>query len=232
MYWKKGILVIVLFLFAVTNSYVVFASSSVEPNIEMNTGFEVEGYVNPDLDAFASTLQLTLLTSDYDGRIDNYDVNEKGNIVVAYKTISVYKKICVYNSVGEFQYGYSLIDFGTIGVEWDGENVIVYSVRSDYLILLDRNAQILDKKKVLNTIENNTYSQKILSETKRTVGSERYQLSSSKIIKIDSDGNQTVIVDKRGSDFLFSALFILYFVILITEVTIVMVRYFQKNRAA
>ena len=226
---KKCAVVIVLFIFSITNSFVTFASSKNDANIEMKTGFEVEGYDNPDLEAFSSRIKLKLLSSDYNGRIDNYDVNENGEIVVAFNTVLTEKKVCVYNSLGQFQYGYSLMDFGTIGVEWDGENVIVYSVRSDYLILLDRYANILDKKKVVNTPANNTYSHKILWETQREAGSHTYQLKTSKIIKIDTDGNKSVIVDKSGAYYSYLVIIVSFVSFSIIEFTIVMIKMLKKR---
>lgn len=230
MYSKKCIIVIVLFIFAITNFNVAFASNRSDGDVEMNTGFEVKDYDNSDLEAFSAMLKLKLLVADYNGKIDNFDVNANGSIVVAFKTASTEKMVCVYNSVGEFQYGYSLLDFGTIGVEWDGENVIIYSVRSDYLILLDRYAHILDKKKVLNTLANNTYSHKILWDTQRKVGSDTYKLKTSKIIKIDTDGNKTVIVDKSGAHYFHNTLVFLFIGFVIIWATLAMIKLFQNCR--
>ena len=226
---KKCVVVIVLFIFAITNSFVAFGSSKNDTHIEMKTGFEVEGYDNPDLEAFSSRIKLKLLTSDCNEKIDNYDVNTSGEIVVACNTISTEKKVCVYNSLGQFQYGYSLMDFGTIGVEWDGDNIIVYSVRSDYLILLDRKANVLDKKKVLNTPANNTYSHKILWETQREAGSHTYQLKTSKIIKNDTDGNESIIVDKSGAYYFHLVIIVLFVAFSVIEFTIVMIKMLKKR---
>lgn len=225
---KKYIILLCLLIFSITNANNAFALNSDYGDYEMNTGFEVKEYDNPDLDAFSSKVKLGLLVFDYDGKIENFDVNENGDIVVAYETVSIEKKVCVYNSLGEFQYGYSLLDFGTIGVEWDGENVIIYSVRGAYLVLLDKYANILDKKIVLNTTANNTYRNKTLWKTEKMVGSDKYRLKNSKIIKTTPDQKEFVIIDKSQNHYFSLLFFVSFFVFLIIGVTIVMICFFRN----
>ena len=225
---KKSLAIVIIFIIVVINSTLVFASSNdIDGDVEMNTGFDVEENEGLILDS----LGLKLLTSEKNAPfINNFDVNENGDIVVAFEGPITEKPVCVYNSLGEFQYGYTIIDYGIIGAEWDGENIIIYSVRGDRLLLVDKYANVLDVKGVLFTQRSNTYANKILYSTEQIVGSDNYKLKHSKIIKIDEEGNKSVIIDKSKS-YIFYNIFIILFVALLSIFVIIgLVKAFQDAR--
>ena len=89
--------------------------------------------------------------------ISYFDVNENnGNIALCFED-SGRKKIGIYDSDGKFKYGYSFLESGSIGVEWDGNNIIIYSVRGDRAILIDKDAHLIDMKRIIINSQNNTY---------------------------------------------------------------------------
>ncbi|MGN0474604.1 MAG: hypothetical protein ACI4IJ_05915 [Acutalibacteraceae bacterium] len=233
---KKSIAIVIIFIIVVINSTLVFASSNdIDGDVEMNTGFDVEDYDKETEEYIKSSMGIKLLTTEKTGTfIDNFDVNENGDIVVAFEVVSfevpVEKPICVYNSQGEFQYGYMVSAYGVIGAEWDGENIIIYSVRGDRLLLVDKYANVLDVKGVLLTQQSNTYANKILYSTEQIVGSDNYKLKHSKIIKIDEEGNKSVIIDKSKS-YIFYNIFIILFVALLSIFVIIgLVKAFRDAR--
>ena len=106
-----------LFAFIIHNQYTVLA---------MNTGFETEDIDSDTQAHIFMKMEIELLESDTeDFMISYFDVNENnGNIALCFED-SGRKKIGIYDSDGKFKYGYSFLESGSIGVEWDGNNIIM-----------------------------------------------------------------------------------------------------------
>ena len=140
---------ILLFAFIIHNQYTVLA---------MNTGFETEDIDSDTQAHIFMKMEIELLESDTeDFMISYFDVNENnGNIALCFED-SGRKKIGIYDSDGKFKYGYLFLESGSIGVEWDGNNIIIYSVRGDRAILIDKDAHLIDMKRIIINSQNNTY---------------------------------------------------------------------------
>lgn len=135
-----------------------------------------------------------------------FDINEHGMIVLVSSTFKG-KSICVYDSDGVFQYGFTFDDAGSVGALWDGDIVNIYYVRGDLLVSVNSCGEVLDVVEAPSTVENNAYYREIIKASKRTVGSTTYiaqghsgsitmfTSSYSKLTAKDSSGNETVIYD-------------------------------------
>ena len=135
-----------------------------------------------------------------------FDVNEQGMIAVGQKD-SQGKEICIYTSQGEFLYGYRFNCTQSFCVEWDEQRVNIYFIRSDVIISLDSDGNILDIKSVQDTIDNNSYRNSLLYSTNRAVGSTTYLIRNdmgifnciastfSQIVTIDATGTESIIYD-------------------------------------
>ncbi len=112
------------------------------------------------------------------------------------------KKICVYTSQGEFLYGYKFDTSGAFYVEWDGQNINLYKVRSGLIMSIDPDGNILDVKSVQNTYENSIYNHKVLESKKRIVGNTTYVFRNNMGIlnRIASSYSQIVITDAEGAE--------------------------------
>lgn len=221
----------VIFMTILTTYNNVFASANIDGDVEMDTEFEVKDYDN--YERFISAISLKLINSDCNGAdikgIHCFDVNENGNIAVAFES-QMKKHICIYNSYGEFQYGYSLVDYGSIGVEWSGDNVIVYFERGNNLMLIDRYANVLDIKEALYTSKNNSYRNNVVFSREKTVGDYTYKLKGGKITKTDAEGNKQIIVDRSKNYNIHNLLMLLCFVVMATIVTIGLVKLLIQYR--
>ena len=117
------------------------------------------------------------------------------------------KVLRVYSSDGEFQYGYTFNCTQSFGVEWDGQDINIYFVRSDVLLTVNKEGEIIDIVKVQNTTENNTYSNYMLCSTERTSGDTKYTIrndmgflnafssSYSQLIVTKSTGEEIILYD-------------------------------------
>lgn len=136
-----------------------------------------------------------------------FDVNDDGMIAIGQDTLGTRKTICIYSKEGAFQYGYTFTSYGSFGVEWDGENLNIYFVRSSKIVLITPEGEVLDVVGVLETIENNSYMNYLLRSKNRTVGETEYSAGNdmgvlnvlasaySQIGVKDDNGNENVIYD-------------------------------------
>ena len=156
---------------------------------------------------FASNINISVLKEKpVDRAIECFDVSENGMIAIGQDGIEE-KVLCVYSSDGEFQYGYTFNCTQSFGVEWDGQDINIYFVRSDVLLTVNKEGEIIDIVKVQNTTENNTYSNYMLCSTERTSGDTKYTIrndmgflnafssSYSQLIVTKSTGEEIILYD-------------------------------------
>ena len=174
----------------------------------LNTGFTVDEISESRKESCIDSIKLTLVSEAPSGRsIVAFDVNEKGMIALGHDLPNLKKKISIYDSEGNFKYGYSFETHGSFDLEWDGDYLNIYFVRSDYLVTVDSDANIINIVEVQNTRENQKYSMYYLGGTERVVGDTKYtirsdmgifsfmQSSYSRLVKTSSDGTETILYD-------------------------------------
>lgn len=173
----------------------------------MNTGFSTNELSKEEQESFISNINITLLTAEPAKKnILCFDVNESGLVAIG-QVGSNRKVLCVYNAEGAFLYGYTFNCTGTFVAEWNSEYLNIYFVRSDVIISLDSDGNILDIKEVQNTIDNNAHNNTLLYSTSRIVGDTTYLVrndmgifnwvatSYSQIIAMDTNGVEHIIYD-------------------------------------
>ena len=173
----------------------------------INTGFTTNELPSEDKQTFLSNFELTLLTEEpQKNAVACFDVNEDGLVAIGTENASK-KSILIYTSNGTFQYGYEFDSSGSFGVEWDGNNIIIYLIRSDLAVLTDEKGTVLELYEIENTIENNSYWNHSVFTPQREVNNSRYIMkndmgllnvlasSYSQVVKIDNNENETIIYD-------------------------------------
>ena len=211
--------VLLLFVFI----FVLF-TNVIEVNA-MNTWFSVEELNKEGQNVFVLNLGISLLTVEPAKRgVLCFDVNAEGMIAIGRKG-SHSKEVCVYSSDGTFLYGYTFNCSQSFAVEWDDKCINIYFVRSDVIISLDPDGNILDIKKVQDTTNNNTHRNDLLYSTSRIVDDTTYVIrndmgvfnwiasSYSQIITIDATGSECIVYDASSTLFFHTvALFVVIFV--------------------
>ena len=173
----------------------------------MHTGFQTDELPSEEKNMFISNINILSIDEEpVKKTITCFDINSNQLIAIGQNT-SDRKTICVYSNEGTFQYGYTFDCTGSFGVEWDEENLNIYFVRSDVIVSLDSDGNILDIKTVQDTIDNNSYSNLLLYSTTRTVANTTYLIrndmgilnwiasSFSQIVTIDATGAESIIYD-------------------------------------
>ena len=175
----------------------------------MNTGFSTEELSEEQKTTFLSNIGLsTIITEPNKKSILCFDANEHGMIAVGTKgSRNGRKEVYVYTTEGDFLYGYAFNCAQSFAVEWDEQLLNIFFVRSDIIISLDQNGNVLDIKSVQDTINNNSHTNLLLYSTERKVGNASYIMrndmgplnwltfSYSQIVAVDSAGTENVIYD-------------------------------------
>ncbi len=220
---------------------IVISTNAIEVNA-MQTEFFTEELSEETKTAFVTNINILPLSSEpQKNSILCFDVNEQGMIAVGQKN-SQRKEICVYTSQGKFLYGYTFNCTQSFCVEWDERNLNVYFIRSDVIISLDSDGNILDIKTVQDTIDNNSYRNSLLYSTTRTVGGTTYLIrnnmgifnwlasSFSQIVTVDATGMESIIYDVNSMQLAKTLVTISFISIFIMVVIAVVFRQFIKLR--
>ena len=224
---KRKTLLVSIFIFVLVCNPIVANA--------INTGFLTNELPEEEQISFVQNIDLCLIESEPSkNAVVCFDVNENQMIAVGQKS-SDRKTICIYSSDGTFQYGYTFNCSGEFGVEWDKDNLNIYFVRSDVVISVSPNGEILDVLEVTNSIENNSYVNHFMHTTKKTIGDATYLIrnnmgifnwvatSYSQIVVKDSVGAENIIYDVNSVQLLSTILSIIFvFAIVIVAVTIIL----------
>ena len=167
---------------------------------------------------------IKLTESEFDGYIiDCFDVNaHTGNILICCEGMMSIKTVEIYTSEGSFQYGYTFLDPGSIAAEWEGDNVIIYSVRGGYGTVVDREGNTIEVRSEID----NSYLNKEVCAGDKTVGGTKYRLRHSKLVRFAPDGSEITVFDRSGRRTLFNWSVVVYFIVLTTVVITGLVRLF------
>lgn len=173
--------------------------------LAMNTGLSTEEMESDKVESILSHINLSVLSLEpVKDAIDCFDVNEKGMIAIG-TSDSEKKTICIYSSDGIFQYGYRFNSYGSFGIKWEEDNIIIYFVRGDFLVEVDTNGIIEKVLDVSDTLENGSYRRNSIFATKREVGDSKYVLKNDMGILnlFASTYSQLVITNNKGETEIF-----------------------------
>ena len=85
-----------------------------------------------------------------------FDVNEKGKFALGFDHAE-YDILLVYDNDGEYLYGFSFHIDGAWGVGWEGNNIILFCVRSDLAITIDERGTCIEVAEIEENPDNQAY---------------------------------------------------------------------------
>ena len=179
----------------------------------VNTGFQVNSKPINEKNTFISNANISLINEEpAKESIACFDVNDLGLVAIGQNKLEE-KTICVYSNDGSFQYGYTFNCTGSFGVEWDEKNLNIYFVRSDVIVSITPDGEILNVFEVQDTSENVSYNNHLLYSTEKTIGNYEYIIrndmgvfnliatSYSQVVVKDMVGTERVIYDVNAMQF-------------------------------
>ena len=169
----------------------------------MDTGFEVRPLTPEEIAKLANTEVTRIEEQPKTGGILCFDVREDGLIALGFQTPndSEERIVCIFDSNGAFQYGYRFACMGSFGVEWSGEHLLIYLVRSDLVRELDAAGNTVQWADIPYTIENNRYWYTV-RDTERIVGDSVYRIKNDMGIfnLIVSSYSQLTVTNASGEE--------------------------------
>ena len=156
-------------------------------------------------------------------KFTSFDINSNGMIAIALNDED-FKGVLVYNEKGDFEYALRIESYGNIQVKWHNNQLGIYYVRGDDLVIYDRNAVCIDVIK--NADYDNTYAlaDKYFNGIKYTAKFkdnlfEKFAYNQDELFKISEDGREILIYQSNKSRFTKDN--IIGFILIITAIVVV-----------
>lgn len=163
-----------------------------------NTEFSTDELTDETKFTFLNNINFIRINAEPQKRkIECFDVGNN-NVAVGFSE-SDNKTVCIYNTQGEFQYGYRFKTNGEFAVGWDEYNLTICFVRSDILIKVNSYGDIIDVIKIQDTTENNMLWNEMLYSTEKTMNGSKYILDN-KIDFFSSSYSHLIVIDEYGNE--------------------------------
>lgn len=225
------------FIIVITLIAILLTTTSYTGAYAITTGFDVESIPTEKVKELLDNINLNYENEEATYHsIKCFDISDGGLIAIGIDE-DTEKHINIYNNNGTFQYGYSFENQGTYGIEFDKDNLIIYTVRGQMAYLLDNKGTCLEVFEICETSENNSYWQHKVYAKSKSIGNSKYILSKpiifsptyTKLTKISSDGSEFVIIDVSTDFFVFVIIVIIIALIIMGISIIAIINYFKSS---
>ena len=203
-------------------------------------GFATEEMPVDEIELFLNNVNISPFFAEPSKEsIKCFDVNKNGMIAIGTEKGSD-KRVCIYSDTGIFQYGYRFQTDGSFGVEFDGEVLKIYFVRSDVSVSINPVGEVQDVSRICETSENNTYWNQYVRATSRTVGEYQYILkndigilgmfasSYSQLYQVDRVDNEKLIYDANSFQFYDMLIKFVGIIVFVSMVAVAIIKEFKK----
>ncbi len=138
--------------------------------------------------------------------IDCFDVRNDGAVAILQNRSSNRRVICIYDNKSEFLYGYEFTTTGSAAIEWNDDLLSIYLIRSESIISVDSNGNVVDVSEYELTSEQNSHINYLISSSPRVINEITYTpkndgiarflgTSFSKLVVKDDNGTETVFYE-------------------------------------
>lgn len=178
--------------------------------LSLNIGLETSEMTEEDQKTFISSINLSVVNEENSKKAFScFDVNDSGMIALGQESKGR-KYVSIYNSDGEFLYGYSFTAGQSFNISWDGSNVLICFDRSDVVISVDPQGSIVELRRIEDTYENDIYRLNVLKATSKTANGKEYVsrknigplglVTSSRAVVSENlpDGQEKIVYDATG----------------------------------
>ena len=89
------------------------------------------------------SLSITAI-SDFKGSktFTNFDVNEEGEVIVSFDNM-LSNSVVAFDKKGEYLFGFAIKTQGSFYVEWSGDNICLFLVRSSLMVTMNKEAELI-----------------------------------------------------------------------------------------
>lgn len=178
------------------------------PTVATYLHFETEKTdITPD-DYTAKISLVTWNTEVVDKDIVCFAVSSSGMIALGLDDGSEHRKINIYDSDGNYLYGYAFSINGRFGLEWEEDNIVICTVRGNTRAVFDKFGNCIKVSEIMNTPSNSEYWDKNIFSKRKVYENDNYVIrnpnkllnfilyyNSSQLVKVDEFGNETIFYD-------------------------------------
>ena len=206
-------------------------------------GFEFSPDPVPDQDQILENREFTLLEEPpRKFAILRFDVNEDGRIAIGTEKGET-KIVSVCDPNGVYQSGFTFQDRGDFGLQWEKEDLLVYSVRSNLAFRVSPAGEVTEIQEILINENNNSYWYNTVYAKERRVGSDRYYLtddmgilnpvgpSYSQLVVAHADGTEQLLYDVNSEQLVRKIAVIAFMLLFVGIVFYVLTRQFKKMKS-
>ena len=204
----------------------------------IDLGVETETLSQEKKETLFASSDIKLLTEEGIRRsVACFDVNEDGLVAIGFD-VSPRPQVYLYDSNGQFLYGYEFECMGSYGIKLIGNNLAIYFVRSDYIEIYDAEGNGIDAMRVPNTEANRAWKSDMIDPVEIEVNGNTYSLerdiglimrSYSRLVRLDEQGNRTVLYDVSVRHNIGVVIGVILFVGFVSLLTVVLIRQ-QRDR--
>ena len=190
-------------------------------SFSVNTDFQGQKVSNEETQSIIESLDVKFTETFpvIEKGFNCFDVNEDGYIALNFSNIRERNYIVVYNSSCEFKYCLSYNSVGSYGIQWDGNNIMIYSIRGEFAVIVDNSGNCMEIMKIPSNSVNHDYlTGEIFANRKKVSGivykAEALIINSSmvkngeyvRLVKIFPNGKEIVVFENTfGIKFFYTA---------------------------
>ncbi|MBQ7761533.1 MAG: hypothetical protein IJ400_05710 [Clostridia bacterium] len=150
-------------------------SITVYASTDINTEAQIEKMEDEQAQEFLNRVSIRrFATEPTPFAFEYFCANENGKIAIGVNN-SNEKMICVYNDRGDFLYGYKFKCSGTFRMKWDGDNVVIYFIRSDVLVSVDSFARAQCVANIVDTTDTSSIIRREFDADKQEINGVLYE---------------------------------------------------------
>lgn len=177
----------------------------------VNTNMDTHSISETSAENFLQNISFTTINS-YDNSMafKEFDINYDESFALGFQRFNN-KWIYVFDKLGQFKYGYTFTCNGSFGIEWAGDNLLIYFVRSGLVGEFDSTGKYIGLEAYENNSTNNRYWNNVIDAEEKQVngfrfvgrGSSKFLLPDSpysKLVKINEQTNEEIILYDSGSE--------------------------------
>lgn len=181
------------------------------PCFAADTGLLADELLEEDIAAVFAKLKLeTINQPTINTGFSCFDVNQTGTYALGFGH-GQRDCVLVYDPNGVYLYGFSFKNNGSLGLEWNGETLILYLLRSDLAVEVDANGNCVAIKKIQNSVHNSQYINNTIFANKRIINGATYSAehwlinnellhwgSYSRLVKNIPNGDKVTLFDQTN----------------------------------
>ena len=193
---RKIYLTLLLYMLLISNVCIMTVEAA-------SIGMETTNISAKEKSAILDTIDLQVIqVTDIEQGIHCFDVSQNNTVALGFDS-----RIYVYNSDGEFQYGFSFRRDGAYGITFHEEQLAIFFLRGNVLATFDSTGNCVDIQKAVSTEKNNVLIKELLNRTEKEVAGKRYSLdrdyeigdSYARLIMRDEVGKETIFYDASSN---------------------------------